>query len=310
MTGFEWLNQLWSRLQGYSPWQVVIELAVIGAIVYVVWRFVQGTRAAGALRAMIVLLVVGTVLVRLASQRDIFPRLSQLYTRILGFSAIALVVIFQPELRRALIRIGELPAVRPFFRPTPGAGEQSQVVDAIVAASRFLSKNKFGAIIAVERQVGLREMLVGSTMLNADVSAELLQSIFWPNNPLHDLGVVVRGGKILAAGVQFPLADPEDMNDPSLGARHRAAVGLTRVSDAIVVVVSEETGAISIAERGRLDRWRSPESLATELLRRLRTAPPEVDEVEGLTDAGDDPATRYAMDGAAEDERRRAGGAA
>ncbi|MBL0922557.1 MAG: TIGR00159 family protein [Phycisphaerales bacterium] len=307
----EWINQLWSRLQGYPSWQVVIELAVIGAIVFVVWRFVQGTRAAGALRALILLLVVGTVLVRLASQRDVFPRLSQLYTRILGFSAIALVVIFQPELRRALIRIGELPAVRPFFRPTHSAGEQSQVVDSIVAASRFLSKNKFGAIVAVERQVGLREMLVGSTVLNADISPELLESIFWPNNPLHDLGVVVRGNKVLAAGVQFPLADPEDMNDPSLGARHRAAVGLTRVSDAIVVVVSEETGAISIAERGRLDRWRSPESLATELLRRLRTAPPEAEVEEGLSSGTDDePATRLALDAADEPERRRTGGAA
>ncbi len=309
MPGIEWLNQLWSRLQGYPAWQVAIELAVIGAIVYVVWRFVQGTRAAGALRALIVLLVVGSVLVRLASQRDVFPRLSQLYMRLLGFSAIALVVIFQPELRRALIRIGELPAVRPFFRSTPAAGEQSQVVDAVVAASRFLSKNKFGAIVAIERQVGLREMLVGSTILNADISPELIQSIFWPNNPLHDLGVVVRGGKVLAAGVQFPLADPEDMNDPSLGARHRAAVGLTRVSDAIVVIVSEETGAISIAERGRLDRWRSPDALASELLRRLRAAQPDEGEIEATGDEADASAS-VALDGADTGERRRTGGAA
>jgi diadenylate cyclase len=304
----EWLNQLWSRLQGYPAWQVVIELAVIGILVYIVWRFVQGTRAAGALRALIVLLIIGAVLVRLASQRDVFPRLSQLYTRVLGFSAIALVVIFQPELRRALIRIGELPAVRPFFRSAPSAGEQSQVVDSIVAAARFLSKNKFGAIIAVERQVGLREMLVGSTILNADISSELLQSIFWPNNPLHDLGVVVRGGKILAAGVQFPLADPEDMSDPSLGARHRAAVGLTRVSDAVVVIVSEETGAISIAERGRLDRWRSPDSLATELVRRLHTAPPE--EVAMEAEPEEPPTAVAQIEPAEPSERRRTGGAA
>lgn len=270
MTGFEWLNQLWSRLQGYSPWQVAVELIVIGAVVYLVWRFVKGTRAAGAVRALLLLLVVGSVAVRLASQRDLFPRLSELYTRLLGFSAIALVVVFQPEIRRALIRIGELPAVRPLFRGAVAGADTVHVIDAVVAACRFLSKNKFGGIIAIERQVGLREMLVGATVLNADASAELLQSIFWPNNPLHDMGVVIQNSKILAAGVQFPLADPEDVRDPSLGTRHRAAVGLSRVTDAVVVVISEETGAISIAQRGRLERWISPDILSTELMRRLQ----------------------------------------
>lgn len=270
MSGFEWLNQFWGRVQGYSPWQTLVELLIIGAIVYVVVRFVQGTRAAGALRTLLLVLVISTVLVRLASQRDMFPRLSQLYTRFLGFLAIALVVIFQPELRRALIRMGELPAVGPLLRGMQGAGDATPVVDAVVSACRFLSKNKFGAIIAVERQVGLREVIEGAKPLNADVSAELLQSIFWPNNPLHDMGVVIRGRKIVAASAQFPLADPDEVSDARLGTRHRAAVGLTRATDAVVIVVSEETGAISIAERGVLLRWLTPESLRDELLRRLR----------------------------------------
>lgn len=270
MPALDWLTQFWSRLLGYPLWQVAVELLIIAALVTIVWRFVKGTRVAGALVALIVIMTAGAVVVEIASQRDLFPRLSSLYSRLLAFSAIALVVIFQPELRRALIRIGELPVARPLFRGVGGASEAATTIDAVVDACRFLSKNKFGAIIAIERQVGLREMLVGSTMLNAEVSAELIESIFWPNNPLHDMGVVVRGQRIVAAGVQFPLVDAEEMRDQTLGTRHRAAVGLTRVTDAVVVVVSEETGAISIAERGRLDRWKSPESLRAELTQRLR----------------------------------------
>lgn len=269
MVTLEWFSQLAARLQGYSLWQVGVELVVIGAIVYAVLRFLRGTRAAGALGAMLLLLLVGAVLVRLASQRDLFPRLNQLYTRFVGFSAIALVVVFQPELRRALIRIAELPVARPLLRGMPGSGETRAVIDAVVAAGSFLSKNRFGAIIAIERQVGLRELLAGSTMLNADLSAELLESIFWPSNPLHDMGVIIKGRKIVAAGVQFPLADAEDVRDPTLGTRHRAAVGLSRVSDALVIVISEETGAISLCERGALVRWLTPEALRTELARLL-----------------------------------------
>ncbi len=271
MQGLDWFTEFMARLQGYPLWQVGVELLVIGAIVYAALRFLQGTRAAGALGATILLLLLATVAVRLASQRDLFPRLSQLYTRFIGFLAIALVVVFQPELRRALLRMGELPAIGPLLRGMQGASDSRSVVDAIVRAGEFLSKNKFGAIIAIERRTGMRELVEGATVLDADVSAALLESIFWPNNPLHDMGVLIRGRKIVAAGVQFPLADPADVRDPTLGTRHRAAVGLSRVTDAFVVVVSEETGAISVAERGRLTRWLTPEALTNELNRALRS---------------------------------------
>ena len=272
MPATEWLNPLFGRLAGYPLWQVAIELAVIATIVYFIVRFIRGTRAAGALGVLLLLLLLTTVFVRLAAQRDLFPRLGQIYERFLGFSALALLVIFQPELRRGLMRLGELPAVRPVLRLS-GGGATEAVVDALVSAGSFLSKNKFGAIIAVERQQSLRDLLEGCTLLNADVSAELLQSIFWPNNPLHDMGVVIKGRKIMAAGVQFPLAEADDVRDATLGTRHRAAVGLTRASDAVAVVISEETGAISVCERGRLTRWLTPEALRVELLRVLRTGP-------------------------------------
>lgn len=267
MTVIESLHQLLLRVRSYSPWEVAAELIVIWIAVFAVWRFVEGARGAAALKGILFLVLV-TLGLRLVLPADSLQRLAYLYDKFLAFAALALVIIFQPELRRAMIRLGETP----FFRTAPA--DVPKVVDALVTAAAFLSKNKFGAIIAIERQVGLREIVEGSgRTLNADVSPELLQSIFWPNNPLHDMGVVIKDAKIVAAGVQFPLADPEDVSDTHIGTRHRAAVGLSRVADAVVLIVSEETGAISIAERGRLNRWLSPEALRVELMKLLTTAP-------------------------------------
>ena len=119
---------------------------------------------------------------------------------------------------------------------------------------------KFGALIAIEREVGLGGIAESGTYLNADLSAALLNTIFWPNSPLHDLGVVIQGGRIMYAGVQFPLAESGEL-ERELGSRHRAAVGMSQESDAIVLVVSEETGDVSIAERGQLIRKLTPEGL-------------------------------------------------
>jgi len=262
---FDSFRQLAGRLTAYPWWEVAVELGIIFAIAWIVWRFVQGTRAAGALKG-ILLLVVATLALRLAAPPGAFERLAFLYDNFLAFAAIAAVIIFQPELRRALIRLGETRLFR------SAGSDVTPIVDAIVSACRFLSKNKFGAIIAIERRVGLRETVEGGRIINADVSSELLQTIFWPNSPLHDMGVVIRDGRIVGAGVQFPLAEPFEMTDPRLGTRHRAAVGLTRVTDALVIVVSEETGGISLAERGKLDRWLSPETLGEEIVKRIAAA--------------------------------------
>jgi len=265
--GLEPIQQLLSRLAAYPWWQILLELAVIWLVVYLIWRFVRGTRAAGAVKG-ILLVALASLALRLLTPREAFQRLAFLYDNLLGFAALALVIIFQPELRRAMVRLGEAP----LFRPAPS--EIAPVVDAIVSACTFLSRNKFGALIAIERRVGMRDMIETGRIINADVSAPLIQTLFWPNNPLHDMGVVVRGEKIVAASVQFPLADPSEMTDRRLGTRHRAAVGLSRIGDAIVIVVSEESGAISIAERGRLEQWLTPETLRAELMERLRREPP------------------------------------
>lgn len=263
MPAFNSFQNLLGRLTAYPIWEIAVELAIIWLIALVIWRFVKGTRAAGALKG-ILLVVLGSLALRLLAPSGSFERLAFLYDRSLGFAAIALVIIFQPELRRAMVRIGEAP----FLRTTQA--DVQNVVDSVVEACEMLSKNKFGAIIAIEGRVGLREIVEGGHGLDALVSAELLQSIFWPNSPMHDMGVVIRGKRVAAAGAQFPLADPGDMPDQRLGTRHRAAIGLSRVSDAIIVVVSEETGAITLAEHGKMERWLTPDSLRAELLVRLR----------------------------------------
>jgi diadenylate cyclase len=256
------------RLRSYSGLQVAIELAVIWVVVFLVFKFVQGTRAAGALKGTIVVVILMTLLARILGGGDAFLRLSFLYDRFLGVIALTLIVVFQPELRRALVRIGETP----FFRSTPS--DIAEVADAVTDACAYLSKAKFGAIIAIERQTGLQALSEGGVYLGAEVSSRLLQTIFFPGSALHDLAVIIKGKIVHSAGVQLPLAESADMPDPRLGSRHRAAVGLTKESDALVVVVSEESGSISIAERGLLTRDLSPDRLRAELRIRLQRARP------------------------------------
>ncbi len=255
--------ELIERLGSYSVPSVLFELAVIWVLVLLVVRFVEGTRAAGALKGALVLLVVGTVLVQIIGGRDAFPRLAYLYERGLAVVAIGLVVVFQPELRRALVRLGETSLLR---SDTSGV---SAVVEPLIEACGYLSKSRFGALIVIERQVGLRGLIEGGTVLDSVLSARLLQTIFFPGTALHDLAVVVKGRVVHAAGVQLPLADPSEMPDRTLGSRHRAAVGLSKECDALVLAVSEETGAIRLVERGKLGDPLTLDELRVELSQRL-----------------------------------------
>lgn len=244
---FTRLQDLFNRLNAYAAWEVVFELAIIWAVVYLILRFLQGTRAARAIKGLIFVLIVGTLIVRVLGD-DTFARLTYLYDRLLAGFALALVVIFQPELRRALIRLGE---TRFFGSPEQGA---AAVSSQLAPACEFLSKAKFGAIIVIERRVGLKAILEGGTELDAKLTSLLIQTIFHPGSALHDLAVVIRGDRIHSAGVQLPMASATEITDQSFGSRHRAALGVTKDSDAIVVVVSEETGHIRIAQRGQLSK--------------------------------------------------------
>jgi diadenylate cyclase len=254
---------LWNRLTTYPIWEVAVEFSVIWMVAYLIVRFVQGTRAAGALKGLLMVLLVVTILSRLLAGGGSFERLGLLFDKFLAFVAVALIVIFQPELRRALVRLGETS----FLRSTPK--DIIHIVDEVCDAARYLSRSRFGALIVLERQTKLAGLVEGGTRLRAELSSRLLQTIFFPGSALHDLACIINGRLIEAAGVQLPLADPHDMPDASLGSRHRAAVGVTQECDAVVVVVSEETGYIRLAERGRLSLPLSESQLKEELTRRL-----------------------------------------
>lgn len=251
---FDRLQDLLSRLGSYTWWEIAIEFLVIWLVVYAGLRFVQGTRAARALKGLLFVLIVGTLSVRFFGD-DVLARIAYLYDRVLAVIAIALVVIFQPELRRALIRLGETG----FMRGTHQGADK--VASELTPACVFLSKARFGAIVVIERTVGLKALVEGGTVLNATLSASLIQTIFHPGSALHDLAVVIRGDKIHSAGVQLPMANANEIDDQTLGSRHRAAIGVTKETDALVLVVSEETGAIRIAERGVLSTPIEPSDL-------------------------------------------------
>jgi diadenylate cyclase len=264
------IQGLLTRLGGYRPWEVAFELLVIALVVWMIVRFVQGTRAAGALKTILVLLVLATLSVRVlgdGSGGGAFQRLVFLFDRLLAIAAIGLVIIFQPELRRAVFRLAEAP----LFRSSPT--EIAAVVEELVEACTYLSKSRFGAIIVLQRQTNLEGLIEGGTPIGAQLTAPLLQTIFYPSTALHDLAVIVQGKVVKAAGVQLPLAEPSEMPDIRLGSRHRAAVGLTKECDALVIVVSEETGLIRLAERGELSAGMKPADFGDELTSRLRREP-------------------------------------
>ena len=247
-------------------WEILLELAVIWAGVYLVFRFLQGTRGAGVIRGLGILGVILMIGWLVLVNTDSFERLRLILNYFVGLLAVLLIVIFQPELRQAAIRIGQTKILR------ASQGEQEATVDAIAEAVDFLSRNQFGAIIAVERNVQLGGLLDGGQHIDAAVSGRLLQSIFWPSSPLHDLGVVIRGNRILAASVQFPLAEEGSM-PANYGSRHRAALGIATESDSVVVIVSEETGSVGIAVDGKIEMKIGPEQFRERLQELLSTMP-------------------------------------
>lgn len=256
----QFMQQLTQRLGGYPLEQVIIELGLIWVVLFVAVRFVAGSRGSRMLKAVFLALVIGTLVIRIMGPRETFQRLGFLYEGVLPVVVIGLLVIFQPELRRALLRAGEISLLKRRVRA------ETAVVDEIVTASKYLSRAKFGGLIVIERETPLKSLIDEGTILHARVSAPLLQTLFFPGSALHDLAVVIKGREVVAAGVQLPLAEASDMEDASLGARHRAAVGVSQETDAVVVVVSEETGMISLAERGKLTRNLSEDELRSLLI--------------------------------------------
>jgi len=244
-------------LPDFAGW---VEILVLAAMFYYVFRLFKGTRGAAILSGLII--VYGALYaITVLSHLDI---LNWLLSRLMLYISLAFVVIFQPEIRRVLAKLGRQPMWR-----SNGIASQKNLVEPIMQTVQLLSKRKIGALIAIEREIGTRALQDSGTRMNSIVSAELLATIFFPHTPLHDGGVIISGDRICAAGCLFPLSQKEELSK-TLGTRHRAAIGITEETDAIVVVVSEETGAVSVAYNGRLRRGLKEERLRRVLSSMLR----------------------------------------
>ena len=224
-------------------WRDVVQVLIVAFLLYRALLFVVGTRA---LHILLGLLLLGAAYVAAVLLR--FEMIAYLLGLVFTYGAIALLIVFQPELRSALARLGQSRVMRFFYR-----GEAHQVAEEIAEAVDRLSRAGTGAIVAVEGEVGLGDYLASGTPITAKVSADLITTIFTPYSPLHDGAVLIRGDTIVGAGCILPLTQ-FPVEDKSLGTRHRAAIGLSEETDAMVVVVSEETSAISVARRGELER--------------------------------------------------------
>jgi diadenylate cyclase len=234
-------------------WKTIVEILILWFVVYNIFLFLKGTKAVYLLRGLIIIIIAFFLFQKL--HLDV---LGWLLTKFFAFFLIFIVIIFQPELREGLIRLGR----RHVFSVEPQQEEIDKVIKALTSAASVLSKKRIGALIAIRRDIGLKNYIESGVLLNAEITSELLQNIFYPAAPLHDGGVIISGTRIVAAGCLFPLTDNPDL-ERSLGMRHRAAVGMSETSDALVITVSEETGSISLAINGQLTSNLAPSDLQT-----------------------------------------------
>lgn len=253
-----WLQSWWDILMGISVVDVV-DILLVAVIVYSLLLMVRRTAAVSLIKGVFVVVAIVTVTTWL-------PTFNWLLSRMLVPGIIALVVIFQPELRMALERLGRAGFLgRAFSQMSLGTDDRQQVISEVMEAVDDFSEHHIGALIVFERQTGLMEITRTGKTLNARVSAELLGAIFQPRSPLHDGAAVIRSNTIVAAGCVLPYSDSPGIS-ASTGMRHRAALGLAEKTDAACVVVSEETGAISLAADGTLVRRLDRAQLAERLM--------------------------------------------
>jgi len=245
----EMLIDYFRRVANNNDWWVVgIELILIGLVVYWIVDFLEGTRGERLFRGVILILVIGVLISNLLVRQFDFARLRYLYKGFLIGVLIIAVAAFQPEIRRVLMRLGQ---------PRFWAGSLQQLtrtVEELVTAVTELSAARIGAIIVIEQRVALGEFIETGVRIDAKVTADLLRTIFHPGTALHDMAIIVRGDRVVAASVQLPLAEAGSIGGVELGSRHRAAIGITMGSDATCLVVSEETGIISFAKDGKITR--------------------------------------------------------
>lgn len=237
----------------------LVDVAIVAFVLYQLLRLVRGTRAAQLVVGLVMLSVMGVV----ANLLHLLL-LGWLFQNAAPFVVIAVLVLFQPELRRALDQLGRLGTLgRPLTGFNPQLFRRSLL--EVIRAAEILSAKRTGALIVFEREVGLEEYVAGGVRINGELTVEVLQTIFFPNSPLHDGAVIIRSNRIAAAGCVLPMPEDGAIRE-RYGTRHRAAIGLSLVSDALVIVVSEETGGISLVENGAITRNLDGEQLRSRLL--------------------------------------------
>jgi diadenylate cyclase len=252
-------------------WNNVLDVVIVAVFIYYVLVLIRGTRAVQLLIGVLVLVLVYFIATSLH-----LTLTTLLLQALFAVALIALVVVFQPELRRALGQIGQLGALNRLL--APGSEEELEgIVDELVRAALLISEAKHGALMVLERATGLQDYSETGVPVNGKLTAELLASIFMTRSPLHDGAVIIRGGQILAAACLLPLEESAERGAHRYGMRHRAALSISAQTDAIVVVVSEETQAISIAAGGRiigaLDEERLRRVLSSLLRSRIQPLP-------------------------------------
>ena len=260
------LRMVWELLRENFGLRSVLDIALVGVSIYYVLRLLRGTRAVQLLKG---LLVLGALIVLTGTFQ--LGTVNWMLRQALLPGVIALIILFQPELRMALEQIGRghifgagLTALR--------REQITRLVDQLVLSTRQLSRERIGALAVIEREVGLNDVIQTGRRVDGIASADLLRTIFYPGTPLHDLAAVIRGDRLVAAGCLLPLTERRDVRG-LLGTRHRAALGLSETTDAVVIVVSEETGAVSLAVEGRLYSNMTPDVMKQRLLGILVPAP-------------------------------------
>lgn len=249
----DWIDALLRRRP--IGWWDLADILVVSIIIYEVLKLIRGTRA-------VQMALGGGVLAALfyGSQWGHLETVNWLIRNLFGYVVFGVIVLFQSDIRRALAHFGRAP----FFRYFAKAESAEESIEELVVASGMLSTQRIGAIVAVERQIGLRNYIEGGIPLDAVVTYDLLLSIFQPSSPLHDGAVIVQEDRVAAAACFLPLTVNPKLGK-EMGSRHRAAVGLTEENDSIAVVVSEETGSISIVVDGQIERGLTPDDLRTRL---------------------------------------------
>ncbi|HHY57430.1 MAG TPA: TIGR00159 family protein [Chloroflexi bacterium] len=240
------MTDVLASLSRLSNWQSILDLALVTLVFYGLFRLFSGTRAVQLVRGVLVFIIIFAIL----AQTIDLPAFNWLMRTAAPMVLVAIPVIFQPELRRALERVGRS---APLLTRRGDTSQAQSLIAEIVKSVEWLAQRRYGALLVFEGVTGLAEIIDNGIAINGELSSELLTTIFFPNAPLHDGAVVLRKDRILAAACVLPLTDRE-LTDSQMGTRHRAAIGVTEQSDALVIVVSEETGRISAARNGRIVR--------------------------------------------------------